>query len=83
MDASDLRYGVETPYLRLWREYRLLDKQELASRAHVTRNTIIAGEQGKPLRLTTVGKLAKALSVTRQQLVYEQPPVHEGQGHDY
>ena len=82
MESSDLRYGVSTPYLQLWREYSLLDKQELARRAHVTRNTITAGEQGKPLRLTSVGKLAKALGITRQQLVYQQPPAREGTGHD-
>jgi DNA-binding XRE family transcriptional regulator len=81
LPMNDRRYGVQVPYLQEWREYRVLDQSELARRAKVHRATVIAGEQGKPLRHTTVGRLAKALDIDRHTLVYNRPE-KEGPDHD-
>lgn len=74
MASSDLRMGTLVPYLQAWRLYNILDQAELADMAGISAMTVLNGEQGKPLRRTTIGKLARALGVTRQQLVYQQPP---------
>ena len=74
MDTTDLRFGTAVPYLRAWREYRLLSQGELAQRGRVHRDTIVAAEHGRPIRLTTLGRLAKVLDVDRRDLVYQQPP---------
>ena len=66
---------VELPYLRAWRAYKLLTVRELAEASGVAYPTINLLENGKrAANLTTVGKLATGLGVTRQQLVREQPP---------
>jgi DNA-binding XRE family transcriptional regulator len=70
--TRDTRQTV--PYLRDWRVHRLLSVSELARTAKVSRVTIINLENDKSAaNLTTVGKLASALQVTRRQLV-DAPP---------
>ena len=65
---------VALPYLRAWRTYKLLSISELAEVANVSRPTIIQLENDRRIaNLTTVGKLAAGLGITRRQLVYEQP----------
>lgn len=65
---------VALPFLHTWRIHKLLSISELAEAANVSRPTIIQLENGKhEANLTTVGKLAAGLGITRRQLVYEQP----------
>jgi DNA-binding XRE family transcriptional regulator len=81
MATHDTR--VELPHLREWRAYRLLTVRELAHASGVAYPTINVLENGKrAANLTTVGKLAAALGVTRRQLVDDAPPSsdsHEGE----
>jgi DNA-binding XRE family transcriptional regulator len=74
------RTRVELPYLRSWRIAKLLSQDELADRAHVMKSTIVRLEREPDASgarqaaiLSTIGKLAKGLGITRQQLVYEDP----------
>ena len=64
---------VRTPSLRYWRIRRALLQDELAERAGVAPVSIRRGENGQPLRLTTVRALAAALGVEPEQLM-TQPP---------
>jgi transcriptional regulator with XRE-family HTH domain len=64
---------VRTPALRYWRIRRALLQEELAERASVAPVSIRRGENGQPLRLTTVRALAVALKVEPEQLM-TQPP---------
>jgi DNA-binding XRE family transcriptional regulator len=74
MVNSDFRYGVQVPYLKAWRMYRVLTQIELADRAHVHANTIRAAEGGRGVQITKIGKLSKALGVDRHTLVTTPPP---------
>jgi transcriptional regulator with XRE-family HTH domain len=65
---------VTLPYLRAWRLKRLLSQGELAEMGHVAKSTLARLEKGdQSAILRTVGKLAKALDITREQLVREDP----------
>lgn len=78
---------VPLPYLRAWREYRGLSQRELGQRAaitegpraergaHVGGSTIARIETGaQRAKWATVGVLARALGITREQLMREEPP---------
>ncbi len=62
------------PYLVLWRVWKGYSQRELARQAHVARATITHLEtaQGRA-NFVTVGKLAQALGLTREQLIHEIP----------
>ena len=77
MANSDLRYGIPVPYLRQWRIYRVMEQAELAEKAGVSRLTVVKGEQGLPLRLTTIRKLAHSLGLSREDLVHSAPGSQE------
>jgi len=63
------------PYLRQWREYRLMTRGELAAAAGMSESTVVKLEnQTQAARISTIAKLAAALKVTREQLVWEAPP---------
>lgn len=65
--------GFHVPYLRAWREERALQQDELGARAGLTATTISRLEHGATARLGTIGKLATALGITREQLLRSQP----------
>jgi len=60
------------PSLRRIRESRLLTQQELADRAGVHRVTIASVERGDVAQLGTVRKLAQALSVAGEELMWQE-----------
>jgi transcriptional regulator with XRE-family HTH domain len=61
------------PYLRAWRLKHLYSQDELADMSGVSKSTIVRLENGSSAILSTIGKLAKALDPTREQLAYEEP----------
>jgi transcriptional regulator with XRE-family HTH domain len=65
---------VTLPYLREWRQHRLLSQAELGEASSLSLVTISHLENGGQANFATVGKLAKALNITREQLVRERPP---------
>ncbi len=66
--------GLPVPNLRAWRQWRGLSQAELAQRAGVRGPTVSDTENGKTAAsYTTIGKLAGALGITREQLLHEQP----------
>jgi ribosome-binding protein aMBF1 (putative translation factor) len=68
-----IRTGFSLTYLRAWREWRVMSQAELARRAKVSKVTVARIEGGQPAVYQTVEKLAKALDVTREQLVRREP----------
>lgn len=70
--ASQTRVGLE--HLRTWRVWKGLSQAELATLAGVAKATITNLETGKTTaNFATVGKVAKALDLTREQLLHEEP----------
>ena len=63
-----MTYGERTAYIREWRQARFLSQRQLADRAGVSRETIINVEAGKPLRVTTLQRLAAALGLSPEDL---------------
>lgn len=74
--GRDLRRGVVVPSLNAWRQARLLTQDEMAQRARVTRRTVIRAEQGLPIKIMTVARLARALHISREALM--KSPLPEG-----
>lgn len=66
--------AVLVPGLRALRLDRALSQEDLAARAGVGRQTIIRGEAGKPIRLSSARRLAAALRVTPKRLQTPPPP---------
>ena len=60
---------MEVPGLRQARLAVPLTQRELAAKADVTQATVVRGEQGLPVRISTVRKLAEALGVTAATLL--------------
>ena len=60
---------MELPGLRARRLAAVLTQEDLARRAGVAEGTVVAAEQGKTVRISTVRKLAEALGVTPQALL--------------
>jgi transcriptional regulator with XRE-family HTH domain len=60
---------VEVPNLRRVRLAAVLTQAELAAGAGVNETTVVAAEQGKKVRISTVRKLAAALGVEPQALL--------------
>ena len=56
------------PALRALRLERALSQDDLARRAGVDRKTVMRGEQGLDIRLSSVRRLAHALRVSPQRL---------------
>ena len=61
------------PNLRAWRVHSLLSQDELAKSTGVAKSTLVRLENGGQANLSTTGRLAAGLGITRQQLVYQQP----------
>ena len=65
---------VELAYLRAWREWRGYSQRELGERAGVNWVTISRLERGASrANWRTIAKLAEGLSITREQLMREEP----------
>lgn len=82
---ADMERGHKTrvplPHLRAWRLKRLYSQDELATKSGVSKATIIRLEKGtQGAILSTVGKLAKALDLPRERLVYEDPTAGKDTG---
>ena len=65
--------GIAIPHLRAWRLSVGLGQSELGNVAGVSPFTIRNIENGELAKFPTIGKLASALKLTRQQLLYTQP----------
>ena len=66
---------VDLEHLRSWRAYRGLSMDGLAALADLTRTAIANLESGNAkANPVTVFKLARALRITRKQLIEEEPP---------
>jgi len=67
---------VPVPHLRAWRESRYLTRATLAQLADLSEPTIEKLEMGRAIgaRFSTVLKLAQALGITPDQLIYQTPP---------
>jgi transcriptional regulator with XRE-family HTH domain len=71
--ASKEQRGLLVPHLEAWRRFNAPTQRELATRAGVARGTIVRGEDGEPISAGNVRKLAEALDISVQQLMYEMP----------
>ncbi len=67
------RTRAELRHLRAWRLKKLLSQDELSQKSGVAKATIVRLETRQHANLATVGKLAAALGIEREQLVYEDP----------
>jgi len=68
------RTRAELRHLRAWRLKKLLSQDELSQKSGVAKAAIVRLETGQQhANLATVGKLAAALGIKREQLVYEDP----------
>ena len=65
--------GRIVPHLRAWRMARSLQQGELADEAHVSRSTIIRAEAGGIVSFSNIRKLASALNVSVDDLLYSDP----------
>lgn len=65
---------VALPYLRAWRQKRVMSREALKRASGVSRNTINALELGRThANYATIGKLATGLGITPEQLIYVKP----------
>lgn len=68
------RTVVPLPHLRAWRLAKMVSQDELSAQTGIAKATLSRLENGKQAaNLVTVGKIADALGMTRQQLAYEAP----------
>lgn len=71
-------WGHYIPHLEEWRRYRVLSAIELAAMAGVSNSFIGHLEAGrKRAAPETIGRIADALGVTREQLIRTRPPQHD------
>jgi transcriptional regulator with XRE-family HTH domain len=71
------RIRLALPYLRAWRYHRIMSQEELAERSGVSKATIVRAErpeQPQTVIASTIRKLADALGVSREDLLYRDPP---------
>jgi transcriptional regulator with XRE-family HTH domain len=68
-------WGFDTPHLEAWRRWRVLSQRELAVRSGLSSGYLSRLEAGcKRAAPATIGRLADALDISREQLVRHQPP---------
>ncbi len=70
-DHTEARAPV--PHLRAWRVRFLLTQRQLAEKAGITPGTVIRLERGDKANYLTIGKIARGLGVSMQQLLQENP----------
>jgi len=69
---------VSLPFLRAWRTWLGYSQAELARRAGMSKATIVYLEGAKArANFVTVGKLATALGLPREQLLHDAPPADQ------
>lgn len=78
--AADRVRGRPLPLLRRWRESKYLTQTELADKAGVTRSTVTRGERGEVVGFPSIRKLAEALGLTPDELVYTDPDASDAGG---
>ena len=83
MEHTDFRHGAVVPYLREWRQSQLLSQVELAAKVGVSRDSILAAEAGRPIRISSIGKIARFFGVDRPTLVYSRPTLPIGEVSKY
>lgn len=73
--VSKRPYGIQLPNIRAWRMYRCMTQTKLAALAGTTLPTVNGIEsRAKSTSFSMVGKLAKALDISIDDLRYELPP---------
>lgn len=74
--------GLRLPNLRAWRRYKLMSQPELALYAGLTRSAIsrLETHPDATANIDTIGKIAKALDISRDELVRKAPPSEEDTG---
>jgi len=66
--------GISLPYLAAWRHAAFLTQRDLAKLSGVSQSSITQLETGEhTARVATIDKLARALGITREHLVNEDP----------
>lgn len=67
---------VPLPYLEKWRTHKLMTREALSDKSGVSVATILKVENRvvEGSRFSTVVKLAEALGITTDELVYHAPP---------
>jgi transcriptional regulator with XRE-family HTH domain len=66
--------GLTLPYLRAWRLRRLLTQAELIEKSGVSRTTVVRAESASgSVSIANIRRLADALGVTPDDLVYTDP----------
>ncbi len=70
-------HGAAVPHLRAWRLRKLMSMRMLSESARISTNTINALEKGGYARFDTISKLAKALGISSEDLVFKEPPKGE------
>lgn len=65
--------GRTIPYLRAWRLEKTMQQGELAEAADVSRSTVLRAEAGGIVSFTNIRKLATALDISVNELLYTQP----------
>ncbi len=76
MEDTNEGNRMDLPFLGRWRKALFLSPGELAQRSGVDEGTIRRIEKGKHrANMTTLGKLAAGLGITRRHLAYTDPGV--------
>jgi transcriptional regulator with XRE-family HTH domain len=61
------------PNLFNWRVVKNLNREQLAAKANITRQTVSRAEQGEEVTVSTAHALAKGLGITIQELLTVDP----------
>lgn len=71
---------VGLAHLRAWRIWKGYSQQELADLAGTAKSTVSNLERGAATaNFATIGKLSKALDITREQLLHTDPSAQPGE----
>lgn len=72
--------GWYLPKLTEWRRYRILTPSELANKTGIPRSALSRLENVKGRAgAKTIDRLTEALNITREQLLYEDPPTKKSE----
>lgn len=70
--------GRPLPYLQAWRLHRLMTQAELVEKTGLGRATVVRAERGHEIvTMANIRKLADALRITPDELVYHDPDTDE------
>jgi DNA-binding XRE family transcriptional regulator len=66
--------GLALRHLKAWRDLRLMAQAELAEKSGMSRSAITRAEKGdEPVNLANIRRIAKALKITTDELLYTSP----------